>query len=145
MLTIRGAVPLFPHLASLKNKNGDSANSFVHQVASGRFVLDAKLPPPSPLKQGCLRCDSTGMYFRYFSQSRNLLKKLSPDGIPELLFTFTFFEMLQANGYSCTCFLFFPPFFSPIFVSFSKKVFTAQPFFSAFLSPLSEKSIFLSG
>lgn len=128
MLTIRGAVPLFPHLASLKNKNGDSVNSFVHQIASGRFVLDAKLPPPSPLKQGCLRCDSTGMYFRYFSQSRNLLKKLSRDGIPELLFTFTFFEMLQANGYSCTCFLFFPPFF-----------------FSAFLSPLSEKSIFLSG
>jgi hypothetical protein len=131
MLTIRGAVPLFPHLASLKNKNGDSANS----VASGRFVLDAKLPPPSPLKQGCLRYDSTGMYFRYFSQSRNLLKKLSRDGIPELLFTFTFFEMLQANGYSCTCFLFFPPFFSPIFVSFSKKVFTAQPFFFCF--PLS--------
>jgi hypothetical protein len=135
MLTIRGAVPLFPHVASLKNKNGDSAKSFVHQVTSERFVLDAKLPPPSPLKQGCLRYDSTGMYFRYFSQSRNLLKKLSRDGIPELLFTFTCFEMLQANGYSCTCFLFFPPFFSPIFVSFSKKVFTAQPFFFCF--PLS--------
>merc|ERR1711906_45548 len=31
----RGRSPTFPHLAGLKN--GDSANSFVHQVASGRF------------------------------------------------------------------------------------------------------------
>merc|ERR1712151_345312 len=31
----RGRSPSFPHLAGLKN--GDSANSFVHQVASGRF------------------------------------------------------------------------------------------------------------
>merc|ERR1719203_1835384 len=30
-----GRSPTFPHLAGLKN--GDSANSFVHQVASGRF------------------------------------------------------------------------------------------------------------
>lgn len=31
----RGRSPTFPHLAGLKN--GDSANSFIHQVASGRF------------------------------------------------------------------------------------------------------------
>ena len=31
----RGRSPTFPHLAGLKN--GDSANSYVHQVASGRF------------------------------------------------------------------------------------------------------------
>jgi glutamate synthase (ferredoxin) len=31
----KGRSPTFPHLAGLKN--GDSANSFVHQVASGRF------------------------------------------------------------------------------------------------------------
>jgi len=31
----RGRSPTYPHLAGLKN--GDSANSFVHQVASGRF------------------------------------------------------------------------------------------------------------
>merc|ERR1719401_1852391 len=31
----RGRSPTFPHLAGLKN--GDSANSFVHQIASGRF------------------------------------------------------------------------------------------------------------
>jgi glutamate synthase (ferredoxin) len=31
----RGRSPTFPHLAGLRN--GDSANSFVHQVASGRF------------------------------------------------------------------------------------------------------------
>jgi glutamate synthase (ferredoxin) len=31
----RGRSPTFPHLAGLKN--GDTANSFVHQVASGRF------------------------------------------------------------------------------------------------------------
>jgi len=31
----RGRSPSFPHLAGLKN--GDSANSFVHQIASGRF------------------------------------------------------------------------------------------------------------
>ena len=31
----RGRSPSFPHLAGLKN--GDSANSFIHQVASGRF------------------------------------------------------------------------------------------------------------
>ena len=31
----KGRSPSFPHLAGLKN--GDSANSFVHQVASGRF------------------------------------------------------------------------------------------------------------
>jgi glutamate synthase (ferredoxin) len=31
----RGRSPSFPHLAGLKN--GDSANSYVHQVASGRF------------------------------------------------------------------------------------------------------------
>ena len=111
MLTIRGAVPLFPHFASLKNKNGDSANSFVHQVASGRFVLDAKLPPPSPLKQGCLRCDSTGMYFRYFSQSRNLFKKLYPDGIPELLFTFTFLKGCRLMVTAAPVFFVFPTFF----------------------------------
>lgn len=31
----KGRSPTFPHLAGLKN--GDSANSFIHQVASGRF------------------------------------------------------------------------------------------------------------
>jgi len=31
----KGRSPTFPHLAGLKN--GDSANSFVHQIASGRF------------------------------------------------------------------------------------------------------------
>lgn len=31
----RGRSPTFPHLAGLKN--GDTANSFIHQVASGRF------------------------------------------------------------------------------------------------------------
>jgi len=31
----RGRSPTFPHLAGLKN--GDSANSYIHQVASGRF------------------------------------------------------------------------------------------------------------
>jgi glutamate synthase (ferredoxin) len=31
----QGRSPTFPHLAGLKN--GDSANSFIHQVASGRF------------------------------------------------------------------------------------------------------------
>ena len=31
----KGRSPTFPHLAGLKN--GDSANSYIHQVASGRF------------------------------------------------------------------------------------------------------------
>jgi hypothetical protein len=145
MLTIRGAVPLFPHVASLKNKNGDSAKSFVHQVTSGRFVLAAKLPPPSPLKQGCLRYDSTGMYFRYFSQSRNILKKLSRDGIPELLITFTFFKCCRLMVTAAPVFCFSHLFFHQFLSLFPKRYLQLNAFFSAFLSPLSEKSIFLSG
>jgi glutamate synthase (ferredoxin) len=36
----RGRSPTFPHLAGLKN--GDSANSYIHQVASGRFGVTPK-------------------------------------------------------------------------------------------------------